>query len=451
MMKGRKNSILIVEDSLVDLHLVQKFLYKLGYRSVTAVSSGEEALEKIETVKPDLVLMDIYLEGKLDGIETHAELVEKYDVPIIFTTGYADEDIIGRVKDITPYGYLIKPYNKNNLHVSIEIALKRYEFDKQLMRANREIDELNRDLQKHLDELNRANKMLSLSEERYRLLVEGSNEIIFSMDKNWNILTVNKTVSSLLNISQEEVISRSFFDIIYRGNEEDAVTRQLVQEKLDIFSKNSKPVTFKTMFRSSISSEPKELQVKLEYINIEGRDEIFGKAGRILEDSLMKFFVSEKQKFYISSSLVAAEDISYRVTRNLVKYMEIKSVNMLRISLREIIINAVEHGNLGITFEEKSKAVTNGTYLDFLTERQRDPQRMKKMIEIEYSVTPEKVFYIITDEGDGFDHRRALEKSTDDVNRMMLGHGRGLTMAKNTFDEVRFNTRGNQVHLIKNL
>jgi CheY-like chemotaxis protein/anti-sigma regulatory factor (Ser/Thr protein kinase) len=449
-MEKREKHFLIVEDSLVDLHLIRKFLYKLGYRAITDVSSGEEALQKVETIKPDLVFMDIYLEGKMTGIETHAELVKKYDVPIIFTTGYADDDLINRVKDLTPYGYLIKPYDKNNLHVSIEIALKRYEFDKQLMQANREIDELNKDLQKHLDELNQANKKLVLSEERYRLLVEGSNEIIFSMDKNWKILTINKSIGSLLNISQEEVISRSLFDIIYRGNEENAVTRQLVQEKLEIFSQSTKPVTFKTMFRSSISSEPKELQVKLEHINIEGRDEIFGKAARVLEDSLMKFFISEQQKFIIESSLVAAEDISYRVTRNLVKYMKGRSVNLLRIALREIIINAVEHGNLGITFEEKSKAVTDGTYLDFLIERQKDPERMKKKIEIEYSVNPEKVVYKITDEGKGFDHKKVMEKSTDDVNRLLLGHGRGITMAKNTFDEIQFNSKGNQVFLIKN-
>ncbi len=449
-MENRKKRLLIVEDSLVDLHLIRKFLYKLGYTVVTAVSSGEEALQRVETIKPDLVFMDIYLEGQLTGIETHAELVKKYDVPIIFTTGYADDDLIKRVKDLTPYGYLIKPYNKNNLHVSIEIALKRYEFDKQLMQANREIDELNIDLQTHLNNLNQANKKLILSEERYRLLVEGSNEIIFSMDRNWKILSVNKTISSLLNISQDEVISRSLFDIIYRGNEENAVTRQLVQEKLEIFSQSNKPVTFKTMFRSSISSEPKELQVKLEHINIEGKDEIFGKASRILEDSLMKFFVSENQKFIIESTLVAAEDISYRVTRNLVKYMKVRSVNLLRIALREIIINAVEHGNLGITFDEKSKAVTNSTYLDFLTERQKDPERMKKKIEIEYSVSPEKVVYKVKDEGKGFNHRKVMEEISDNVNRMLLGHGRGITMAKNTFDEIEFNDKGNQVKLIKN-
>jgi anti-sigma regulatory factor (Ser/Thr protein kinase) len=204
------------------------------------------------------------------------------------------------------------------------------------------------------------------------------------------------------------------------------------------------------MFRSSISSEPKELQVKLEHINIEGRDEIFGKAARILEDSLMKFFVSENQKFIIESSLVAAEDISYRVTRNLVKYMKGRSVNLLRIALREIIINAVEHGNLGITFDEKSKAVTDGTYLDFLTERQKDPERMNKKIEIEYSVNPEKVVYKVTDEGKGFDHKKVIERSTEDVNRLLLGHGRGITMAKNTFDEIQFNPKGNQVLLLKN-
>lgn len=449
-MENREKHFLIVEDSLVDLHLIRKFLYKLGYTIVTAVTSGEEALQLVERIKPDLVFMDIYLEGKMTGIEAHAELVNKYDVPIIFTTGYTDEELINLIKDLTPYGYLIKPYDRNDLHVSIEIALKRFEFDKQLIQANREIDELNKDLKKNLKEFNQANKKLVLSEERYRLLVEGSNEIIFSMDKNWKILTVNKAIGKLLNISQEKVISMSFFDIIHNDNDENAVSRQFVQEKLEVFSKSDKPITFKTMFKSSLSSEPRELQVKLEHINIEGRDEIFGKAARILEDSLMKFFVWEKQKFIIESSLIAAEDISYRITRNLVKYIEERSVNLLRISLREILINAIEHGNLGITFEEKSKAIVNGTYLDFLAERQKDPEKMKKKIEIEYSVNPEKVVYKVTDEGKGFDHGKIMGINPIDVNKMLLGHGRGITMAKNTFDEIQFNKKGNQVTLVKN-
>ena len=117
--------------------------------------------------------------------------------------------------------------------------------------------------------------------------------------------------------------------------------------------------------------------------------------------------------------------------------------------MREIIINAIEHGNLNISFEEKSKATNDGNYLEFVLSRQKDPNYKDKKVTIEFLLNSNKVMYKIEDEGNGFNYREIIQKIQNTVDEDMLAHGRGLRMAFNIFDEVKFNKKGNQVLLVK--
>ena len=304
-------------------------------------------------------------------------------------------------------------------------------------------------LKKQIQDLNTAKEKIAISEEKYRILVEGTNDVIFSLDENFKFLTVNNAVISHLKIKPEEVRSRYFLDLIHEGSERVSVAKQLVQEKLKLFAMDKNPISFKTDFKVSFTSEPKEMRVYLEYTNIEGRNEIIGKATRVEDDLLLKYIESEKQHLIIENYFITAEDISHRITRNLAKYMDHKKVHILRIALREIIINAIEHGNFNISFEEKSQLIDNDNYFVCLAERQQDMKYRNKRVQIEYSIDPREVIYQITDEGDGFDHKRILQEETVNVTKKMLGHGRGISMAKNCFDEMNYNDKGNHVRLIK--
>jgi PAS domain-containing protein len=328
-------------------------------------------------------------------------------------------------------------------------AVQKDEFLEQTTRKNIEIENLNVQLKKHIRDLNSANEKIAVSEEKYRILVEGSNDIIFSLDEKFRFITINNAVITHLNIKPEEVRSKHFLDLIHEGSERVSVSKQLVRQKMDLFSMDKNPISFKTDFKVSFTSEPKELSVYLEYVNIEGRNEILGKATRIEDDLLVKYVESENQNLVIENYFITAEDISHRITRNLAKYMHQKKVYILRIALREIIINAIEHGNLNISFEEKTRSIDNDDYFIFLAERQQDPKYRNRRVHIEYSINPQKVLYQITDEGDGFDHKKILAGVTDNANKEMLGHGRGIAMAKNCFDEINYNSKGNQVVLVK--
>ncbi|MCP4137272.1 MAG: PAS domain S-box protein [bacterium] len=327
--------------------------------------------------------------------------------------------------------------------------------NKKLLTELREArDELEDRVKERTRELETANKLLKesenrhrLAEERARILLEGSDDIIFSLDKEWNFLTASKAVQKYFHISPKEMVSKNFLDTLYVGLDEKSTIKELVREKLEIFAKTREPVQFKTEVRSFLSGEPKEMNIRLEYINIEGKNEILGKAFRIYEDELLKYFVSETQEFFIGNYLVNVDEVSQRITKNLLRYFDHKGIILLRLGLREIIINAIEHGNLEISYEEKSFEVMDGDFIELIMKRQRNPEFSKRRVHIEYSLNPEQVYYKITDEGKGFDYQKEFQRD----GKGNIGSGRGVKLARQIFDEVSYSKKGNQVILVKRI
>jgi PAS domain S-box-containing protein len=116
-------SILLVEDERIVARNLQNELTSMGYKVSAIASSGEEALKKIEETWPDLVLMDIVLKGDMDGVELTEEIRDRYGIPVVYLTAYADDATLRRAKITEPYGYLLKPYAERELHTTIELAL----------------------------------------------------------------------------------------------------------------------------------------------------------------------------------------------------------------------------------------------------------------------------------------------------------------------------------------
>jgi DNA-binding LytR/AlgR family response regulator len=119
-------NILVVEDESIVSKDIQMSLKKLGYNVVGAASNGDKALELAKEFEPDLVLMDIMLKGKKNGIEVAAEIKEILDIPVVFLTAYADESTLNKAKVTEPYGYIIKPFKEVDIQTSIEMALYKH-------------------------------------------------------------------------------------------------------------------------------------------------------------------------------------------------------------------------------------------------------------------------------------------------------------------------------------
>jgi CheY-like chemotaxis protein len=129
----KKAQIFVVEDSKFMAEIIQKSLKNLGYGIAGIESSAEEAIKKIEYQKPDLILMDIILEGKMDGIEAANQIRSRSNIPIVYLTARGDEKILDRAKISGPYGYLIKPFKVEELNATIEMALYKNKMDKEQM------------------------------------------------------------------------------------------------------------------------------------------------------------------------------------------------------------------------------------------------------------------------------------------------------------------------------
>lgn len=127
-----KSKILIVEDESIVAKDIQNSLKKLGYLVPTIVSSGEKAIEEIEENRPELVLMDIMLKGQMTGIESANVIRDRFQIPVIFLTAYADDNTISQAKIAEPYGYIIKPFKEKELQTTIEMALYKHDKDMNL-------------------------------------------------------------------------------------------------------------------------------------------------------------------------------------------------------------------------------------------------------------------------------------------------------------------------------
>ncbi len=121
-----KTQILVVEDEIVVADNICDTLNAIGYEALEPVISYSEAIESIESNHPDLVILDIQLSGKKDGIDLAWKIRRDYDIPFIFLTSNADKLTVERAKRVKPPAYLVKPFNKNELFTSIEIALYNY-------------------------------------------------------------------------------------------------------------------------------------------------------------------------------------------------------------------------------------------------------------------------------------------------------------------------------------
>ncbi len=123
--------IMIVEDEWTVAEDIKISLQNLGYAISSVTSSGKEAIQKAEEDRPDLVLMDIVLQGEMDGIEAASQIRSCYDIPIIYLTAYADEKILERARITEPFGYIVKPFVNEDLKIAIEIALYKHRVEKE--------------------------------------------------------------------------------------------------------------------------------------------------------------------------------------------------------------------------------------------------------------------------------------------------------------------------------
>jgi DNA-binding response OmpR family regulator len=158
------------------------------------------------------------------------------------------------------------------------------------------------------------------------------------------------------------------------------------------------------------------------------------------------FLVSEKKTFVIPRADSPYFPIVNQVTLQLPCILPEEDILNLKIGIEEMIVNAVEHGNLGITFEEKNKAISEGTLADLLAQRGKESDAHGRQVFVTASLAPEAFEVVVRDEGSGFDWRKLPIVAPENL---MSFNGRGIFLTKIYFDEVRYNEKGTEVTLRK--
>jgi two-component system cell cycle sensor histidine kinase/response regulator CckA len=128
----RRARILVVEDERIVARSLRRQLTKLNYEVVGSVPSGEESVRLCDETRPDLVLMDICLEGAVDGIDAAATIRKRFQLPVVYLTAYSNPEILERAMLSEPFGYILKPYEERALLVVIETALHKHMTERRL-------------------------------------------------------------------------------------------------------------------------------------------------------------------------------------------------------------------------------------------------------------------------------------------------------------------------------
>jgi len=125
----KNNNIIIVEDDEITALNLNLSLQKQGYNIIAVCDNIAQAKNKINSYKPDIIIIDISLQEGNDGIELAKVIRNKYNLPFIYLTSYSDDDIITQAKKTEPYGYIVKPFDPSSLHATIQMALFKYEVE----------------------------------------------------------------------------------------------------------------------------------------------------------------------------------------------------------------------------------------------------------------------------------------------------------------------------------
>ncbi len=296
----------------------------------------------------------------------------------------------------------------------------------------------------------KTTKQLSENEKKLVNLIEANQSIVFLMNTDGTILDVNVAFHKTLGYSKDELMGKNIFEFLSHQNEDDKYQKIFFMEQLEKLDAKTPRVEFTIAFNQKYSMEPKEFMVHLQRIDYGDKIEILGNAVLIMENSLMKYVRTERMRLHISNYLWNAEQAANRLTLNLNKYLPADAILGIKTSLREMIINAMEHGNMHINFDQKTQAQMDGTYFQLIQKKQKEIHGEKQFVDIEYVLRENLVGYRITDHGDGFDAKHYLKNAVlTKLNEEGIAHGRGIMMTISVFDVVRYNDKGNSVTLLK--
>ena len=195
MSEDHANKIMVVDDEVVIALRLQQRLTTMGFDITGVAHSGEEAVEKARRLRPDLILMDIMIPGKLDGIAAAKIVKDELGIPVVFLTAFSEDNIIDRAKQAEPYGYILKPFQDREIKAAVEIALYK----------------------------NKMEKALRESDKKFKDFLNNLGDAAYEADAFGNITYTNKAAEALTGLPLNKIIGTPFLPLFTEKSKKIAV------------------------------------------------------------------------------------------------------------------------------------------------------------------------------------------------------------------------------------
>ena len=240
---------------------------------------------------------------------------------------------------------------------------------------------------------------LARTREMYRLLFEGDRDIVLSLDSELRILMANQALNRTLGWKPRTVIERSFFDLVaFEG----------VTEELLVRSRLTQELARGDSFRERLSlrarhSGPRRFDLRIEPVTTASAGQVLVRATPASLDRLPANLRREEAVYILENDLTRVKDLADELVRNLGAFFDEDALMGLSFGIREMMTNAIEHGNLAIGYEEKTRAMSENAYLELLANRRGDPRFSDRRVTVQYRLVEDRVEFEIEDQGSGFD------------------------------------------------
>lgn len=195
---------MIVDDDVITVTELIEALRSSGYEIGETAESGEEAIKMAKKTRPDLILMDIVMPGKIDGIQAAKKIRDEFNIPVIFLTGYSEEEYIERAKTARSFGYLLKPFVDAQVSSAIKIALYNFELEKSLAEAHGELEKI---VAERTADLEKTYHQMSA-------LINASSDAAQLLGPKGNIITANEVTAKRLKTTIDELLGKCVYDYL---------------------------------------------------------------------------------------------------------------------------------------------------------------------------------------------------------------------------------------------
>jgi signal transduction histidine kinase len=367
------NILVVEDDGIVALDIVG-CLRSLGYSVSEIVSSGEEAVKKVQENKPDLVLMDIILKGEMDGIEAADAIRTQHRVPVVYLTAYADEELLERAKITEPFGYIIKPFEDRELHSAIEMALYKHEAEKALRKAH---DNLEKKVEERTLELLNINEQLH-QEINKRKQAEVALKI--SREELWKEYNQKKILAKMLI----DLVEKCRHDIAVELHENIGQILTSLKINLEIIDDKLKPTDTELGAMIKVAEKRASQAIKgiknISHGLMPGILDVLGLLPSLQElfnefiehtDIKIDFFNRNVGKRFDKEKELAIYRIVQEALNNITKHARAKNVYVSLLKKGEVISLSVEDDGVGFDSDKEIKITNRKFQLGLLIMQER--------------------------------------------------------------------------------